>query len=434
VSSPYRILETKHRGLRLSRDEIRQVVDGATDGSWDDAQLASFLTSAFIRGLDEGETEALTLAMLESGERWDLASEIPTVVDKHSTGGVGDKVSLLLCPLLAACGIPVAMLTGRGLGHTAGTADKLESLPGLDQNLDRGRVLDLLEQVGMAIGMATSDIAPADRRLYSIRDVTATIESIPFITSSILSKKLAMGAAGLVFDVKTGNGAFMAEEQQARELAERLVAVALGLDRKAAALVTDMSQPLGRWVGHAAEVKEVWECLGGEGAPDDLLTVTFALCREVTALVGEPKTDGHLRTALESGRAHEAFVAWAEAQGTDPAWLAAPELPLAPAEHVLASPRSGRLARVETRQIGLLLAESGGGRKQVGDSIDHGVALWVSARLGERVEVGEELARLYLRREDEDAAQRMAACFEIGDVEQGGQDAAPELIRDAVRV
>jgi pyrimidine-nucleoside phosphorylase len=434
VSSPYRILETKHRGLRLSRDEIRQVVAGATDGSWDDAQLASFLTSAFIRGLDEGETEALTLAMLESGERWDLASEIPTVVDKHSTGGVGDKVSLLLCPLLAGCGVPVAMLTGRGLGHTAGTADKLDSLPGLDQNLDRRRVLDLLERVGMAIGMATSDIAPADRRLYSIRDVTATIESIPFITSSILSKKLAMGAAGLVFDVKTGNGAFMAEEQQARELAERLVAVASGLGRKVAALVTDMSQPLGRWVGHAAEVKEIWECLEGGEPPDDLVTVTFALCREVTALVGEPRTDSDLRAALDSGRAHEAFVAWAQAQGTDPAWLAAPELPLAPAEHVLTAPRKGRLARVETRQIGQLLAESGGGRKQVGDAIDHGVALWVKARLGERVEAGEELARLYLRREDEDAARRMADCFEIGDVESGGQDAAPELIRDAVRV
>lgn len=433
MSFPYRILETKHRGGRLSSDDIRQVVRGATDGSWDDALLGAFLASAFIRGLDEGETEALTLAMLESGEQWDLASEVPTVADKHSTGGVGDKVSLLLSPLLAACGVPVAMLTGRGLGHTAGTADKLDSLPGLDQSLDRRRVLDLLDRVGMAIGLATSDIAPADRRLYAIRDVTATIESVPLIVSSILSKKLATGAAGLVFDVKTGNGAFMAEEAQARELAERLVAVASGLGRKAAALVTDMSQPLGRWVGHAAEVKEVWGCLEAGDGPEDLIALTFALCREVSALVGEPRSEADLRAALDSGRARERFVAWAEAQGTDPAWLAEPELPLAPAEHVLTAPRGGRLVRVETRQIGLLLAESGGGRQQVGDSIDHGVALQVKARLGESVEEGEELARLYLRHEDQDAARRMAGCFEIGDSEGGEPGAAPELIRDAVR-
>lgn len=427
MTSPYRILERKRQGLTLTGDEIRQVVRGASDGSWGDAQLAAFLTSVLIHGLDEDETQALTLAMLESGEQWDLASEVPTVVDKHSTGGVGDKVSLLLCPLLAACGVPVAMLTGRGLGHTAGTADKLDSLPGLDQSLDRPRVLKLLEDVGMAIGLATADIAPADRRLYAIRDVTATIESVPLIVSSILSKKLATGAAGLVFDVKTGDGAFMVEEAQARELAERLVAVSSGLGRKAAALITDMSQPLGRWVGHAAEVKEVWECLDTGEGPDDLIALTFALCREVSALVGKPLTEGDLEGALDSGRACERFVAWAEAQGTEPGWLAEPELPLAPAEHVFTAPRSGRLARVANRQIGLLLAESGGGRRKVGDAIDPGVALEVRVRLGQRVEAGEELARLYLRQEDEDAARRLAACFEIGD-----QGEAPELIRDAV--
>jgi len=426
--SPYRILEKKRPGSPLSADEIRQVVLGATDGSWDDAQLAAFLTRALLLGLDDTETEALTLAMLESGERWDLAAEIPTLADKHSTGGVGDKVSILLSPLLAACGVPVAMLTGRGLGHTAGTADKLESLPGLDQGLDRSRTLRLLEEVGLAIGMATADIAPADRRLYGLRDVTATVESVPLITASILSKKLATGAAGLVFDVKTGNGAFMAEEEQARDLARRLVSVATALGRSASAVITDMSQPLGRWVGHAAEVREVWECLERGDGPEDLLAVTFALCREVSALVGQPLTDETLREALTSGRARERFVVWAEAQGTDPDWLASPDLPLAPAEHVLAAPRSGVLVRVATKQIGFLLAESGGGRLRAGDEIDHGVALQVEARLGDLLEEEQELGRLYLRSESPRRAAQLAACFEIGD-----EGAPPQLVRETIR-
>lgn len=428
MRSTYRILEAKRRGLQLAPDEIRHVVEGATDGSWGDAQLAAFLTSAVIHGLDESETAALTLAMLESGERWDLAADFPTVTDKHSTGGVGDKVSILLAPLLASCGLPVAMLTGRGLGHTAGTADKLECLPGLDQSLDRRRTVGLVERVGMAIGIATSEIAPADRRLYALRDATATIESIPLIIASILSKKLATGAAAIVFDVKTGDGAFMPEEPQARELAERLVTVSRGLGRKAAALVTDMSQPLGRWVGHAAEVREVWECLDTGKAADDLLEVTFALAREVSALVGRQLEDGALHAALTSGRAREAFVAWAEAQGTETGWLAAPTFPLAPAEHVLRAPRSGVLCRVATKQIGLLLAENGGGRTRVGEAIDPGVALRVAARLGEPVSEGQEMGRLYLRREDAETARRLAACFEIGD-----RGDTPELLRDTLR-
>ncbi|MGB6362891.1 MAG: thymidine phosphorylase, partial [Thermoanaerobaculia bacterium] len=214
--SPYRILERKRAGGSLRDAEVRAVVAGATDGSWSDGQLAAFLMAAAIQGLGAEETHSLTLAMLESGEQWDLAADIPTLTDKHSTGGVGDKVSLVLAPLLAACGVPIVMLTGRALGHTGGTADKLEVVPGLDLELDRARCLDLLEEVGLAVGIATSAIAPADSRLYQLRDQTATVASLPLITASVLSKKLATGAAALVFDVKTGNGAFLADASESR--------------------------------------------------------------------------------------------------------------------------------------------------------------------------------------------------------------------------
>lgn len=429
MTSPFRILEKKRRGEPLSAAEVGRVVAGAADGSWGDAQLAAFLTSAAIHGLDEAETRALTRGMLESGEQWDLASEVPTLTDKHSTGGVGDKVSFLLCPLLASCDVPVAMLTGRGLGHTGGTADKLESIPGVELGLDRRGTLELVRRVGFAIGMATAAVAPADRRLYALRDLTATIDSIPLMTGSILSKKLAMGPGALVFDVKTGEGAFLPEIERGRELARGMVQTTRALGREASALITDMSQPLGRWVGHTSEVREVWDVLTEPaGAPADLLAVTFALGREVTALIDRPLTDDDLRRGLDSGRARELFLAWADAQGAKASWLAEPTFPLAPEEHVLRAPRTGVLARVANRQIGLLLAENGAGRTEVGGAIDHGVALHVSARLGDEITTGQELGRLYLRRRDDSVARWFAACFEIGD-----EGEAPELIREVIR-
>ncbi|MGH9361624.1 MAG: thymidine phosphorylase, partial [Thermoanaerobaculia bacterium] len=241
MQTPYRILAKKRAGQALEESELRALARGAADGSWSDGQLGAFLMAAAIRGLDPAETRALTVAMLESGERWRLAEELPFVADKHSTGGVGDKVSLVLAPLLAACGLPVAMLTGRGLGHTAGTADKLEAIPGIELALDRRGALALLERCGVAVGLATAAIAPADRRLYALRDVTATIESIPLIVASILSKKLALGAAGVVFDVKTGSGAFLPERRASTALAERLVATCRRLGTGASAFLTDMS-------------------------------------------------------------------------------------------------------------------------------------------------------------------------------------------------
>ncbi|HEV7518533.1 MAG TPA: thymidine phosphorylase [Thermoanaerobaculia bacterium] len=426
---PYRILERKRAGLPLDREAIGEVVRGAAagaDSSWSDAQLAAFLMAAAIRGLDPGETEALTLAMLESGERWHLGSEVPHLADKHSTGGVGDKISLTLGPLLASCGVPIVMLVGRALGHTGGTADKLESIPGIGLELDRERCLDLLSRSGLAIGVATAGIAPADRKLYALRDATATIDSLPLITGSILSKKLATGAAGLVFDVKTGNGAFLPALDDARELARMLVGTARALGTAASALITDMSQPLGRWVGHAAEVREALACLAGEG-PEDIAELTLALAEEAARLAGTPLSRAELEEALVSGQARRRFFEWAALSGAEPGWLDAPFLPLAPVERPILAPRSGRLARVDTRQLGLLLIEAGAGRARPGATIDHGVSLCYFARLGREVAAGEELARLYLRREDPELAARFADCFMIAD-----EAASPPLVHERV--
>jgi len=423
---PYRILERKRAGMRLDAEEIRSVAQGATDGSWSEGQLAAFLMAAAIRGLDGEETRALTLAMRDSGELWDLGTEVPRLCDKHSTGGVGDKVSLVIAPLLASCGLPVFMLAGRGLGHTGGTIDKLESIPGMDLRLDRGRCLDLLARCGMAIGAATAGLAPADRRLYALRDVTATVDSIPLITASILSKKLATAAAAVVFDVKTGNGAFLPELDRSLELARGLVETSRALGTPAACLVTDMSQPLGRWAGHAAEVRESLDALAGEG-PEDLMEVTFALAEEVARLAGQPVERREMAAAIASGRAREAFERWAALQGADPAWLRAPRFDLAPVERPLLARRSGHLAAVDVRQLGLLLVEAGGGRAHPGDAIDFGISLDTRVRLGAAVEEGEELARVYLRQENERLAEAFAACFEVG---EGGE--APPLIAGRV--
>ena len=411
---PYRILERKRAGMRLSEEEILEVVRGATDGSWSEGQLGAFLMAAAIRGLDVEETRALTLGMLESGERWFLARDVPNLCDKHSTGGIGDKTSLVLPFLLASCGLPVSMLAGRGLGHSGGTMDKLEAIPGINLDLDRDRCLDLLARCGIAFGGATGGIAPADRRLYSLRDVTATVESLPLITASILSKKLAMGAAAVVFDVKVGNGAFMTDPESARELARMLVETANGLGTKVSALITDMNQPLGRWCGNAAEVREGLDCLEGRG-PDDLMEITYRLAEEVSALVGQPLTRAGLEDAIASGRARERFDQWALLQGADPAWVLAPELDLAPVELPLRARRSGVVSRIDTRQLGLLLIEAGTGRVRPDSEIDHGVSLLVEARLGAEVREGDEMGRLYLRREDDRLVERFAECFEVGE-------------------
>jgi pyrimidine-nucleoside phosphorylase len=423
---PYEILARKRAGKRLGEAELRSVVAGASGTGWSDAQLAAFLMAAAIRGLDGEETQWLTRGMLESGQQWRLFEELPLLVDKHSTGGVGDKVSLILAPLLAACAQPVVMLTGRALGHTGGTADKLETIPGLDLALDRDRCLRLLDRTGMAVGIATEGIAPADRRLYGLRDRTATVDSLPLITASILSKKLATGAAAIVFDVKTGDGAFMRERRDAEALAALLVETCTGMGRRASALITDMSQPLGRCVGHTCEIGETLECLEGRG-PQDLTELVLELSAEAANLAGTGVGRADLEAAMESGAARAKLNEWVEAQGGDPSALADLGRRRAPLVVPLCAKRSGVLAQVHTRRLGLLVGEAGAAARD-GGAIDTEVALEYGARLGQTVTAGQELARLFLRRADDDLVSRLSDCFEVAD-----EGRVPELIVDHIR-
>lgn len=424
---PYAILADLRAGRRLEARDIAAVAAGAASGAWSDAQLGAFLMAAAIRGLDGEQTLALTRAMLDSGERWDLSSVFPQLGDKHSTGGVGDKTTLIVGPLAAAAGLPMAMLTGRGLGHTGGTADKLEAIPGIHQELDRARALELLASTGLALGIATAGIAPADRKLYALRDRTATVDSLPLIVASILSKKLATGAAGIVFDVKVGDAAFLPRLDEARQLATSLVEISRGLGIRAVALLTDMNQPLGDWAGHACEVAEALDCLAGRG-PRETVDLAIALARELGHALGVDWTEAELRSRLASGAARECFVRWAVAQGAQPGWFDAPELPLAPFESVIEAPRAGWVGRVATRRLGHLLADAGAARPVIGADLDPGVSLRYTTRLGRRVEPGDELARLYLRREDPALVARVGACIEV--VER--PVAAPPLIVERV--
>jgi pyrimidine-nucleoside phosphorylase len=387
---PYEILDRKRRGEALPPETIAEVVAGAASGSWSDVELAAFLMAAAIQGLDDDETASLTLGMRDSGECWSLAGEIPGVCDKHSTGGVGDKLSLVLSPILAACGVPVAMLTGRALGHTGGTADKLETIPGIDIALDREGCLASIERFGFAIGMSTAAIAPADKRLYALRSLTGTVESRQLITASICSKKLALGAANLVFDVKVGNGAFLESAAEAETLARGLVTTCRSLGINASALLTDMNQPLGEWSGDRAEVWESIELLAGR-MQGDSLEVTLLLCEELARLAERPLGRSDLERVIASGEALERFRGWVIARGGDWDAVATPKPQVGAVETRVVASRSGVLARVETKKLGLLLRAVGGG----GGRLDPGVAWRRLVRLGEAVREGETLGCLY---------------------------------------
>lgn len=410
VQYPYQILDRKRLGEALTKAEIEAVVAGTVDGSWDEAQVGAFLMAVATRGLDAGETATLVAAMVDSGERWNLADEVPNLVDKHSTGGVGDKVSLVLAPLLAAVGVPVAMLTGRALGHTGGTADKLETIPGLSLDLDREGVLDALAATGMAIGLATPGIAPADRVFYRLRDRTGTVQSLPLVTASIVSKKLALGPAAVVYDVKTGPGAIFPDLDTSRELLQGLVSATRDSGVRSAGLITDMSQPLGEWSGHSAEVQEAWHVLSGEG-PEDLIEVTLALAVEACGLVESEVGDDDLRRMLTSGRALETFIDWAEHQGADPDWLADPDFARGTEEFAIEAEGDGVVAEVDLRRFGWLLQS----KAFAAGSLDPGVAVRRLRRLGDEVEAGQPIALVYLDEEDRSWLGQVAACWRIAE-------------------
>jgi thymidine phosphorylase len=390
---PQEIIRKKRDGGILSDAEIEHFIEGLTDGSITEGQAAAFAMAVFFRGMAMSERIALTRAMMESGAVLDWSRDGLTgpVVDKHSTGGVGDKVSLMLGPIAAACGCFVPMISGRGLGHTGGTLDKFDAIPGYQTQPDTALFRRVVREVGCAIIGQTANLAPADRRLYAIRDVTATVESIPLITASILSKKLASGLQGLVMDVKTGNGAFMSTLESSRELADSIVRVATGAGVKTTALITDMNQVLGHTAGHTTEMLEAIDYLTGKRRDGRLDQVTRALVAEMLLIGGLCRTEAEamskIETALSSGRAAEIFGGMVAALGGPADLLERPGVYLAPAPVVkrCAPSKVGRLAAIDTRAVGVALIELGGGRARTQDKIDHRVGFSEFRGLGEEV-------------------------------------------------
>jgi len=416
------IIRAKRDGRELSEAEIRFLVEGYTRGEIPDYQLSAFCMAVFFRGMGDAETSALAGAMLRSGQVLDL-SDIPGVkVDKHSTGGVGDKVSLALAPIAAACGVVVPMISGRGLGHTGGTLDKLEAIPGFRVDLPVARFREILAALGVCLVGQTAEIAPADRKLYALRDVTATVESIPLIAGSIMSKKLAEGIDALVLDVKVGGGAFMKGLDDARKLARALAGIGRAMGKRVTALLTAMDQPLGRAVGNALEVAEALELLRGEG-PDDLRRLTEELCAEMVLLAGgAAERDAALarvREVVASGRALARFRSLVEAQGGDPAAVDDPgRLPRAQGTLDVVAPARGRVVAVDAEAVGLAAMALGAGRLRVEDRVDPAVGVVLRKKVGEPVEVGEPLARLHCGDRGSEppaaVAARVQAAFRIG--------------------
>lgn len=408
------IIRHKRDGAPLSAVEIGHFVAGLTDGSWSDSQASAMAMACFLQGMSQDEKVALTLAMMRSGEVLDWRREnLPgPVLDKHSTGGVGDKVSLPLAPIVAACGGFVPMISGRGLGHTGGTLDKFDSIPGYCTTPSVEQLRITLRSAGCAIIGQTAQLAPADRRLYAIRDVTATVESIPLITASILSKKLAAGLQGLVMDVKTGNGAFAAQMDMATGLAQSLVDVAEGAGLPTRAWITDMNQVLGTSCGNALEMHEALRLLKGGQTDPRLLEVTRVLCAGLLCIggiaQGEEEALAKVDEAISSGRALERFAAMVSGLGGPVDFIerTADYLPAAPVVRPLLAQRSGWVSEVATRDVGLLLIEMGGGRRQSTDRIDHRVGLTEVAGVGQKIEAGEVLAVIHAA---DDAGAELAA-------------------------
>ena len=415
------LIEKKKRGSSLSDEEIRFIINGYTAGEIPDYQMSALLMAIVFQGMSVPETTALTMAMAHSGDMVDLSALGPHTADKHSTGGVGDKTSLVLCPMAAACGAKMAKMSGRGLGHTGGTIDKLESFPGFSTAMSPERFLEIADTVGFVIAGQTANLAPADKKMYALRDVTATVNSIPLIVSSIMSKKLASGAKTIVLDVKTGSGAFMETEEDAFTLAREMVNVGKEAGRNVAAVVTDMDQPLGFAVGNALEVKEAIAVLKGEDVPD-LRELCMVLGSNILERSGLADSDASARTmlenAIESGAALQKLADMVAAQGGDPRAVFDPSLlPSAPVQRSVKAPRNGYITAMEARDIGLVSMHLGGGRATKEDVIDLSVGVVLRAKAGSYLRAGDELAVIHAASEAdaEQAEQELLRCFTFGD-------------------
>ena len=424
---PQEIIRKKRDREPLSPSEIEAFIGGVSTGSVGEGQIAALAMAVFLNGMRAEETIALTLAMRDSGRVLDWSDLPGPALDKHSTGGVGDKVSLVLAPLLAAVGAHVPMISGRGLGHTGGTLDKLESIPGYQAMPDLDRFRAVVRDAGCAIVGATADLAPADKRIYAVRDVTGTVESLPLITASILSKKLAAGPSALVMDVKTGSGAFMAAREDARALARSIVDVACGAGLPTTALLTDMNQCLGHTAGNALEVEETLAFLRGEKVNDRLVEVTLALAEAVLERSGLVVERSALERAISSGQAMERFERMCAGLGVDGSFWSRGGLPTAPVRKAAMATRRGRVAGIDTRALGMVVVGLGGGRVLTTDQVDHAVGLSEVAGIGVEVEIGDPLAIVHARTEA-DADQAIASVTRAFSIEEGAVEPPPTIL------
>jgi pyrimidine-nucleoside phosphorylase len=414
------LIERKRNGQELSADDVREFIAAYVRGDLPDYQAAAFLMAVWFRGLTQAETYAMTDAMVASGETVDLAARLGRrVVDKHSTGGVGDKITIAVGPVVAACGVPFGKMSGRGLGHTGGTLDKLESIPGFRVELTTDELVEQTREIGIAVAGQTADLVPADKKLYALRDVTATIDQVSLIAASIMSKKIAAGASAVVLDVKVGEGAFMQTVEDARELAKEMKALGEQAGMEVVCVLTDMDQPLGRAVGNALEVREAWETVSG-GGPTDFRELVVDAAAQLLALsdLGVDEDEGRRRaeTALEDGSALAAYDRWVRAQGGDPDPA---RLPVAPVVWQVAAQASGYVHELRAKEVAIAAMELGAGREVAGESIDHAVGVVCLRKRGEAVAAGEALAEIHAG--DEAAAQtaesELLAAYEIGDTE-----------------
>ncbi|PIZ68462.1 MAG: thymidine phosphorylase [Candidatus Marinimicrobia bacterium CG_4_10_14_0_2_um_filter_48_9] len=418
---PYQIIEKKSYGMELTPEEITFFVNGYTQNAIPDYQMSALLMAIFIKGMTNEEMLALTKVMLESGDRLDFSGAEGFVADKHSTGGVGDKVSLILAPILAVLGIKIPMISGRGLGHTGGTLDKLESIPGFNVNLSADQFHDMVLSNGVSLIGQTQNICPADKKLYALRDVTATVRSIPLISASIMSKKIAEGIQGLVLDVKTGSGAFMQTYDDSKALADSLVAIGQLYGIHTTALITDMNQPLGRYIGNWLEVEESLACLRGEG-PADLMEVTFALGNEILKMADHSLSDDDAlkkqQGVIDDGSALEKFIATARLHGGDPKVLEKPELHSKASLQVdFKAAHSGYLQTVDTMQLGFLGIELDAGRRQSSDVIDPDTGFVIHKRLGDKIQAGDALITIHANKKTtlDSVLTQLDQVFEIGE-------------------
>lgn len=435
---PQDIIRKKRDGAELSRDEIAFFVKGVTTGDIAEYQISAWLMAVFLNGMTDAEQSLLTEAMLHSGEILDFSDIPKPKVDKHSTGGVGDKTSLLIAPFAAAAGICVPMISGRGLGHTGGTLDKLESIPGYRVDLSQKEFRIALGQCGFAMNGQTAEIAPADKTLYALRDATATIEAIPLIVGSIISKKGAAGLDAMVIDVKTGSGAFMRDPAKAKQLAQALVKTGNSLGMRSQALITDMNQPLGRAVGHSIEVLECINLLRGEideGARP-VLDLSIELAARMVVLAKLEKTIEAARDRIkrvhESGAALETFRANVSAQGGEPRVCDDPAkiLPLTEKAFAVESPRSGFVTKVSTAEVGHAIAEAGGGRVRIEDKIDPRVGFVAKTKIGDEVRAGDSIGVVFCDNaaRGEAAAARIKASYEVDDA----PTEPPQLVKEVI--